>query len=469
MATIAEQLTSLANTKTAIKEAIVAKGIQVADTDPFSAYPDKIGQIESGGGGEPAEEWQPNPNWWDIRKILDEDTRDYPGKFGVILYNFNDVSDFQLSSSDMTAVATSDGAFYSYANNGSKVSHNWDVAQDKDDGRGRKTRYVIYYFTTDTTAETFAYDTNAYSTSSKCGWTHNRLAYIVLRINCTLAVFPSHYLLEGIDNTGYRIANTSMSRFCTNCYNLRLPPENVDTTNVKNFSSFMEGCYLIKKLPEWLNTESGENFANFAAFCYSLEELPENLDTSNATNLSGFARGTLIKRLPPKFDSSKATTLENFLNACRNIKVLPEMNTDNCTNFNYILAYCVSLTSLPTGFNTANGIDIGNFLYNAESVSYCGQLDFSSNTKIFTSPYSGPFYQAKLLKEIYLTLPSNTNFWLNQSTIISIESFRYIADHAPDVTATPRTLTVGTTNISRINAADPTIITDLNAKGWTVA
>lgn len=53
MATIAEQLTSLANTKTAIKDAIVAKGVPVADTDPFSAYPTKIGQIE-GGGGAPA-------------------------------------------------------------------------------------------------------------------------------------------------------------------------------------------------------------------------------------------------------------------------------------------------------------------------------------------------------------------------------------------------------------------------------
>lgn len=52
MATIAEQLTSLANTKTAIKDAIVAKGVTVADTDPFSAYPDKIGQIS--GGGAPA-------------------------------------------------------------------------------------------------------------------------------------------------------------------------------------------------------------------------------------------------------------------------------------------------------------------------------------------------------------------------------------------------------------------------------
>jgi hypothetical protein len=53
MATIAEQLTSLANTKTAIKDAIVAKGVQVADDTPFIGYADKIGEIS--GGGEPVE------------------------------------------------------------------------------------------------------------------------------------------------------------------------------------------------------------------------------------------------------------------------------------------------------------------------------------------------------------------------------------------------------------------------------
>lgn len=50
MATIAEQLTSLANTKTAIKDAIVAKGVSVADTDTFASYATKIGEIQAGGG-----------------------------------------------------------------------------------------------------------------------------------------------------------------------------------------------------------------------------------------------------------------------------------------------------------------------------------------------------------------------------------------------------------------------------------
>ena len=339
MATIAEQLTSLANTKAAIKDAIIAKGVAVADTDPFSAYAGKIGQISGGGA---STEWQPNPNWWDIRKILDEDTRDYAGKVGVILYNFNDVSDFQLYSSGMTAVATSDGAFYSYADNGSKISHNWDTTQDKDDGRGFKTRWVIYYYTTDTISDTFG------QAHSKFGWGHNYIAYLVLRINCTDgSVFcDNQRLLEAIDNVGYTIKGT-------------------------NFNAFCQYCYSLTKLPDGLDTKSGTNFSYFCYSCSALQEAPK--------------------------------------------------------------------------------------------------ITMSANTTSISSKYSAPFNGASWLKTILLTLPSNTNVWFDSSTRISIESFRYIADHAPDVTATPRTLTLGSTNIARINEADPTIITDLNAKGWTVA
>ena len=314
-----------------------------------------------------SDEWQPNPNWWDIRKILDEDTRDYAGKVGVILYNFNDVSDFQLSSYGMTAVATSDGAFYTYADNGSTVSHNWDTSKDKDDGRGFKTRWVIYYYTTDTTSDVFM------QSDTKFGWTYNYIAYLVLRINCSSGSYfcDSQRLLEAIDNVGHVISGT-------------------------NFSSFCSTCYTITKFPDGLDTSNGTNFSSFCSYCYTLTKLPDGLDTSNGTNFSSF-----------------------------------------CST-------CSSLQGT-------------------------SEITMSANTTAIASKSLGPFKSNNWLKTIYLTLPSNTNFWLDMSTRISIESFRYIADHAPDVTATPRTLTVGSTNISRINEADPTIITDLNAKGWTVA
>lgn len=48
MGTVADKLSYLNDTKTAIKEAIVAKGVEVADTDTFRSYATKIESIKTG-------------------------------------------------------------------------------------------------------------------------------------------------------------------------------------------------------------------------------------------------------------------------------------------------------------------------------------------------------------------------------------------------------------------------------------
>lgn len=50
MSTIAEQLAELAQVKADIKAAIIDKGVAVSDSDAFSTYATKIGQISGGGG-----------------------------------------------------------------------------------------------------------------------------------------------------------------------------------------------------------------------------------------------------------------------------------------------------------------------------------------------------------------------------------------------------------------------------------
>lgn len=50
MGTTAEKLAYLADTKTAIKNAIVAKGIEVLENTTFREYADKIGKIEQSSG-----------------------------------------------------------------------------------------------------------------------------------------------------------------------------------------------------------------------------------------------------------------------------------------------------------------------------------------------------------------------------------------------------------------------------------
>jgi hypothetical protein len=49
MATIQENLDLLQSTKSAIKNAIIEKGVSVSDSDSFASYADKIGEIETGG------------------------------------------------------------------------------------------------------------------------------------------------------------------------------------------------------------------------------------------------------------------------------------------------------------------------------------------------------------------------------------------------------------------------------------
>lgn len=50
MGTISDKLNKLQNTKKAIKQAIINKGVIVSDTDTFESYADKISSIQSGGG-----------------------------------------------------------------------------------------------------------------------------------------------------------------------------------------------------------------------------------------------------------------------------------------------------------------------------------------------------------------------------------------------------------------------------------
>lgn len=48
---IADKLTYLNETKQAIKQAIIDKGVEVTDTDTFRSYADKVGEISGGSGG----------------------------------------------------------------------------------------------------------------------------------------------------------------------------------------------------------------------------------------------------------------------------------------------------------------------------------------------------------------------------------------------------------------------------------
>ena len=249
-------------------------------------------------------------------------------------------------------------------------------------------------------------DLKFYSVTS--GSTHN--SYGLNRYNDILQSF------DFIDNHRcYGNTSTNFNNFCYYCVSLTKLPDSLDTSSGKIFSSFCAYCFSLTKLPDSLDTSSGTNFSSFCNACRALAKLPDSLDTSSGTNFNSFCTNCFyLTKLPDNLDTGSGTDFSSFCNACRALAKLPDnLDTSSGTSFNSFCLNCLSLTKaniiLPAAYNITT---------------------------------------------------------LKASNKLTVASMRYIADHAP--TTSSHTLTIGSTNIARANAYDPTIITTLTGKGWTV-
>ena len=236
----------------------------------------------SGGGGSEAE-WQPNPTWWDIKTILENDTRDYTYKAVILLLN----NDKSTTLKGGIAYATSDGSFYET----SSVTHTWDKTQDKQcydtDIPTYKTRYYIIYSDAPITIAL-----------------QPQLLYFV----CSKDLFNN---------------KTDMSYMLYNLYLLHSIPE-LDTSNVTNMSYMFNNCFSLKSIPE-LNTSNVTDMAHMFKACYSLQRIPE-LDTSNVTNVSNMFNNCPALQSIPKLDLRNATNVSSMFTSCRSLIHLKLLN-----------------------------------------------------------------------------------------------------------------------------------------------
>ena len=429
--TIAEEINDLKSRVSSAYDACVEKGATIPTVKNTANLPECIRSIS---GGSPSPTPSPSPaSYEDVckevefckSKLVEQGGKStYAGAWIGLRYSGIDYENFTLDSSNVVAVRTSDGAFYSYANDGASVTHHWDNSKDFDiEGiqTEHKFNWVIYYFSANSIVSNSSYldcakvvnivyvfdmDLKFYSVTS--GSTHN--SYGLCRYNDILQSF------DFIDNHRcYGNTSTNLGSFCQNCYSLTKLPDNLDTSSGTSFNYFCQNCYSLTKLPDNLDTSKGTNLGSFCNSCYSLTKLPDNLDTSSGTSFSSFCQNCYsLTKLPDSLDTSSGTSFSNF-----------------CSN-------CYSLTKLPDNLDTSSGTSFTRFCYGCY-----------------------------VLTKANIILPAAYNITtLKASNKLTVASMRYIADHAP--TTSSHTLTIGSTNIARANAYDPTIITTLTGKGWTV-
>lgn len=271
--------------------------------------------LQAGGGG--GSDWQPDPDWWDIKSILEADTRSYAGK-AIILYSNADNSTILTISSPVVAVATSDGAFYT-----TTTTHTWDrskdkiVGSDEDDTTPKyATRYLILYFDT--------------ASAEYTALSNFRLASLYAVFGCNLTKSSSSEISNNTffrDNTSlqsfdflpnYNVSfGTSFKNFCASCTSLVRIPDGLNTSGGKNFNSFCTYCYSLRKLPEDLDTTSGTNFGSFCNDCRALVKLPDGLNTSKGTSFGSFCyQCVALVELSDVLDVAKGTSFGDFLSGC---------------------------------------------------------------------------------------------------------------------------------------------------------
>lgn len=156
-----DKLNLIENIKEDIRNIIIDKGVYVAKNTPFNKYPNYIQQIAPKAIDISGIQWTPDPLWWDIKTILENDVNDgdnaYLDGYGKCIVLFDDTADttnFSLIAKSVTtannswyAVKTSDGQLYTTTSTSAKTTtHTWDKTQDKQSSCPElKTRYAIFY------------------------------------------------------------------------------------------------------------------------------------------------------------------------------------------------------------------------------------------------------------------------------------------------------------------------------------
>lgn len=403
-------INSITGSATLITKTVTENGTYNAVDDNANGYSQVTVNVEA------SDEWQPDPLWWDIKTILqnDPDRVNYGGAYIYLICDDFDTTRFDLYKATSTpleshpvAAKTSDGTMYTITSSGSSQSftHTWDKTKDKQSSDPDvKTRYIIFY-----------------TPSNRCNAAApTDLSYVVLY--AIYDVSPS--LTNQVQNFGvlfmaYKLqafefvngnstqGKTNFQNFCSGCCNLAFLPDGVDTSSGTDFNSFCSDCMYLKKMPQ-LDVSNGTNFTSFLNGCYSLTgEYSFNMSLGTTSAVSFGRAGLAYYKI--KFGSSLTTNL-SFLSYIRSKNL--DLDMSSVTN---------------------NG-------YTVTIAAYC-------------------------FENVKIKLP-RCNFNISIANNLSKESLQYMADNAPTVYS--KTLRLSSINIARAGGATGTIISKLTSKGWTV-
>lgn len=266
------------------------------------------------------DEWQPQPDWWDIEEIIKNDNEEYVGKIICLLSDGETTSTFEALSS--SKIVTSDGSTYSGE---TTYTHTWDVSYDKPCSKGYKTRYVIYYYDTSTPQVASLYYKGIPQASLYVIFKDFE-NYNITRQNWQNGIFQSKRLLEYI-----KCINTTFQNFPAlhDCSAL-IGVEGADYIANPPSGGFRSAASL-RKLPLKKGSKVTATDSLFIG-TYNLEYV--DLDFSEATSFNYMFQGSYIKIIE-NLDCNSVVNANNTFQNCKQLLSINNVSNIKISGFNF--------------------------------------------------------------------------------------------------------------------------------------
>lgn len=439
--TIADRLTLLGQTKTAIKNAIEAKGITVGSV-PFSQYAGKISQIEVGAPSEPSIEWTQSyynsvyaegpgswsrPEWRELPSTLAADeifiglyaihpegsnfcslaaTGDYTVDWGDgTVENFSSnvqadhVYDYSnallndtnapVSFSDATSRFTRSSHGYQ---DGMTVSF-WNISSTTEINVGIK--YYIVNATTDTFQISSTAGGSAITLTSSGTATLTSYKQAIIKVSA-----QENATLTAINIT-VRHPSFPSTLYNTNWLDIILGNEFISSLNI---SPGTADTGETKNLLERVRVTNFGSITSLSAGLSNLKnlkviEFPE--EPNSITDVTNLFYGCVALKTVPNFDTSLVQLMSSMFYNCTSLETIPNFNTSALRNVFSIFYNCDNLRKIPT-LDLQNLTNAANMFYGCGSLEYVPELNLPSVTTI-----NQMFYFCDSIRQVSLINLSN--------------------------------------------------------------
>ena len=336
MGTTADKLNKILETKQAIRQAIITKGVDVPSDTVFADYPSRIAAIQAGSseGGSDAFFNLRTQNGTNMGYLfysypeieLDLSILDTSKAYDMTMmfYNCFNVLSLDLSNFNTSNVQNMYNMFNSCSQLQSLDLSGWDTRNVQNMG------------------SMFAYCYALQSLDLSHWKTDN--------VNEIVCMFDNCNSLQSLDVSGWNTSNvTNMYGVFNCCFSLQsLDVSNWITSNVSNMGNMFTSCNALQSLnvSNWI-TSNVTDMSNMFAYCNNLKSLDlSNWNTNNVTNMYGmFSWCDKLEEINiSHFDMTNVGSCDDIFSYCNRLHTL---RLDNC-NYDTI-SKIINSSNFPTG------------------------------------------------------------------------------------------------------------------------